>query len=526
VKNDIRGKGIASGTSALISGLVVSLATPSYAVSIGTPQFDSHLTQALNLKIPVRDHGTAVQVNAYSARLLTGPDYDAVGLDRPGHPIDDFTVLLEAGNSDQFWVKILSSQPIREPILTLLLELSRGQETLIRQIDLLLDPPLPMARKPAPEKLTAEFRADTAPALAATIAPLLTTQPVLSNAALAPRAMSKQNIRALNDIPPYSASNEQYGPIRDGESLSRIAQRARPDQRISIAKMAAALKHYNPQAFFGSMHELRVGVMLRVPSQDEIASFDRDLAWYKNTPDAREPSLNQAREWLARDTSAPSQRHLKSGPQLQSSAHYHNGRFLALDLKFQSYLDLLPHQEKVSRADLPLQIPGQPKTAIPGSDPASKPTLHLTTVQEPPTTKIAKTTRLAALPIAAIPATGTPNQPLPEPVKLPAVAALAEQAADAAPAQELAADTAAAIGTSTVPHADGEGGFWWWLLLPAGLIGAFLVQLKGHARVSAAPRPLDPATSSEAPAAADSLDLSPTSQHSNSVAEFPVEPRI
>lgn len=72
---------------------------------------------------------------------------------------------------------------------------------------------------------------------------------------------------------------DTYGPTGSDENLSAIAYKVRPHQtKISTCQAALALYWSNPQAFQGSIHRLTSGVVLTVPSAEEIDSVSPGLA--------------------------------------------------------------------------------------------------------------------------------------------------------------------------------------------------------------------------------------------------------
>lgn len=77
---------------------------------------------------------------------------------------------------------------------------------------------------------------------------------------------------------PVSAS-DSYGPVREGEVLSRIAIQFRPAPHpLSTCRTSVAIYWLNPTAFHGSIHRLKRGASIRVPSKAQIESVPLPLA--------------------------------------------------------------------------------------------------------------------------------------------------------------------------------------------------------------------------------------------------------
>jgi FimV-like protein len=66
-----------------------------------------------------------------------------------------------------------------------------------------------------------------------------------------------------------SSTNERYGPVRSGETLSAIATKLLHDG-ATMNQMMIALFRANPQAFSNNIHRLLEGGVLRVPDGNEL----------------------------------------------------------------------------------------------------------------------------------------------------------------------------------------------------------------------------------------------------------------
>ena len=93
-------------------------------------------------------------------------------------------------------------------------------------------------------------------------------------------------------IPASPPRQDNYGPVRAGETLWSIAEFARPDDSISVNQVMLALQQANPDAFIGSnINRLKKGAVLRLPSRDEMASIEQQAA--------AAMVIEQMREWRA-----------------------------------------------------------------------------------------------------------------------------------------------------------------------------------------------------------------------------------
>ena len=197
-----------------------------------------------------------------------------------------FAVSVEVRSDGQPYIKIISSQPVIEPFLSMLIELNWSSGRLLREYTVLLD--LPETDRPQPALPTTQF----VPPIQ--VAP---TEPpaVESEMGMAERPGSPtQNI--INDkqtpiqkpvlrksaqqkpaqqitTPPDLAGIANYGQVKSGDTLTRIARQVVPDG-VNLNQMLIALHRANRDAFSGNnINRLKVGSILRAPETSEIASI-------------------------------------------------------------------------------------------------------------------------------------------------------------------------------------------------------------------------------------------------------------
>lgn len=76
-------------------------------------------------------------------------------------------------------------------------------------------------------------------------------------------------------------SDRHYGPIKNGETLSHVAYRVRPDDSITIEQVMVALYRSNPTSFYrNTIDSLKIGAKLTIPSVEEIRKTDAKQAQY------------------------------------------------------------------------------------------------------------------------------------------------------------------------------------------------------------------------------------------------------
>lgn len=154
-------------------------------------------------------------------------------------------------------VRITSSQPMNEPFVDVLLEVSSNGTRLLREYVVLLDPVGSRRAQPA----------ETAPAPAQAATP----------AAPAARQQASRAAPAAAQSTEAAPSGDSY-PVKRGDTLAAIAGQVKPEG-VSLDQMLVALQRANPNAFAGNnINRLRTGQILSVPSAEAARSVSNGEA--------------------------------------------------------------------------------------------------------------------------------------------------------------------------------------------------------------------------------------------------------
>lgn len=156
------------------------------------------------------------------------------------------------------YLQMVSSQGINEPFINLLIELNSAAGRLLREYTVLLDPAEMPLTPQAPVAQNEAVKAGTDESARVSAQGMPNARPVVSSA--------RQ--------PSAGDWNEaSYGPVVSGDNLTRIARQITPDG-IDLNQMLVALYRANRDAFIEkNMNLLRIGAVLRIPEQQEIASI-------------------------------------------------------------------------------------------------------------------------------------------------------------------------------------------------------------------------------------------------------------
>lgn len=178
------------------------------------------------------------------------------------------------------YIKVWSARPIAEPILHFLVEARTPHGRLYRDYTLFLDPPV--SNQPAPVVV--------APGTTAVV----TATPVAANNIIVDAGIPPLPLPAEGEVFDFqsynpgldrqsrpattnrSRANASTYKVRAGDSLSKIAAKFTTIPKRN--QMTVALYRANPQAFLGNVNGLKRGVVLRVPTADEMNAISAKAA--------------------------------------------------------------------------------------------------------------------------------------------------------------------------------------------------------------------------------------------------------
>jgi pilus assembly protein FimV len=228
---------------ALAAASSSSVVTQVWALGLGEVQVQSDLSQPLRAQIALHEVAGLNQ-DEVVVRLASPQAYLQAGLQR-----DDFLGNVQLSpqlNAQGGVIRISSSQPVREPYLTLLVEVVWPAGRQVREYSLLLDPPSYSYKSPA------------APAAPAAPASSLATNNPSVPAALPSRASAAPALQAGG-----------HYQTRDNDRLWDIAQDIRGGATAQQAMLA--IQQLNAEAFVGgNINRLRSRQTLQLPTEQQM----------------------------------------------------------------------------------------------------------------------------------------------------------------------------------------------------------------------------------------------------------------
>jgi pilus assembly protein FimV len=250
-----------------LSGAIASaviLSSSAYAAGLGKLTVMSGLGQPLNAEIELTSV-SAEEAKGLVAKLAPADAFRIANIEfNPALLSLRFAV--EQRGSRQF-IKITSSQPVNEPFVDMLLELSWSSGKLVREYTFLLDPAdlrtTQSAQVTAPVDVLSQGSRATpnrAPA-ASRPAPAAASAPAATGAAPARQPAEPSESRA--------AASGDY-KVQKGDTLGKIAANLKPVD-VSLDMMLVALYRANPDSFAGNnMNRLKSGQILKVPDSAAV----------------------------------------------------------------------------------------------------------------------------------------------------------------------------------------------------------------------------------------------------------------
>ena len=266
-------------TVVILTMLLCSMATQLYALELGAVTVESALNQPLRMRVELLQLGDT-QLQDISVSMASSADFERLNIDRDS-VLSNIRFSIES--TSQGGVVILtSSQIVREPYLSLILDTRWPNGRLLSEHTILLDLPVFDG-----QQSTAEIRQSTSPifqpatGVQATDAQLFVESSAVSEPSSASSAVSL-GPEVMSAGPEVIEAEEEPALVEpetletDGsDTLSYIALQVRPNTVVSMQQTMLALQGLNPEAFAdGNINGLRSGQVLRIPTLEEIQSID------------------------------------------------------------------------------------------------------------------------------------------------------------------------------------------------------------------------------------------------------------
>ena len=318
--------GITSIRAWIVAASLLSICAVSHAAGLGKLNIMSALGEPLHAEVELVAEKN--EVGSLAVHLASRDAFERAGLVY-ANLLTGVKVSIEKRSGGEPYVRLTSSQPVNEPFVDLLIELSWSSGRISREFTALIDPPSVIAEREKQKAAAAEVRAAPtapqpkaepvppppaeAPTAEATKPETTKTEESAAPAATEPVAQAPVEATPAPTAPVETIGGTQptllaegsalpssvrstpgadaYGPVRSGDTLGKIASATKPSD-VSLEQMLVLLVRNNPNAFSGkNMNRLKTGKILQLPTADQFASITE--------ADARKEVKIQARDWRA-----------------------------------------------------------------------------------------------------------------------------------------------------------------------------------------------------------------------------------
>ena len=246
------------------------------ALGLGKIQLQSALNEPFEARIDLISP-TVEEIDSLKVILADEAAFKRAGIPRSSI-LRELQFIVKESEKGPDYIRIYSNDPIREPFLNFLLEVSWSRGRLYREYTVLLDPPTysgskiqkKLAQKAAPES-----------SMSGTIAQGIEDNKVVYNPEYKPARKPSATPRVSSTpSPQINYGGGDYGPVVTGDTLWSIAKAMRPNNSVSVQQMMLALLRANPEAFINNnINGLKRGFVLKMPDMSDVSSVDKDNAF-------------------------------------------------------------------------------------------------------------------------------------------------------------------------------------------------------------------------------------------------------
>ena len=252
--------------------LVFLLTGEVWALGLGDIRLESALNEPLRAEIELLS-ATPEELANLQVALASAATFERYGIDRPYYLQGIQFNVVRTGRADGNIIQVRSGAPMTEPFLTFLVEASWSRGRLLREYTVLLDPPTFAPPRSAESTPAVIAPRESAPADSGRIE--RPAQPPEPRQPTPPAAEARPRPQPTPSDAPYASGEGGEYVVQRGDTLWGIAQRERPDSRLTMNQTMIAIYEANPGAFGGNINLLRAGARLRVPSAGDIYRISR-----------------------------------------------------------------------------------------------------------------------------------------------------------------------------------------------------------------------------------------------------------
>ena len=247
-----------------------------FAAGLGKLNVNSGIGEPLKADIELLSVSPE-ELASITAAIASEEAYATQGIERPASH-NSIKVELAKNASGAPILKLKSAQPIDEPFLDMLIQVDWNTGRLLREYTVLLDPP----------GYTGESGSSVQPAQTPrlpTASAGTSSKDNMAQSTDGTTSSAKKNGHKVRAKPSSAAGMESSAAVigeeyetKSGDTLGKIARAMKPEG-VSLDQMLVGLYEANKEAFDGNnMNRLKVGQIIRPPSEDALAAISRQEA--------------------------------------------------------------------------------------------------------------------------------------------------------------------------------------------------------------------------------------------------------
>ncbi|MBS3803350.1 MAG: hypothetical protein KGY54_02305 [Oleiphilaceae bacterium] len=232
------------------------------ALGLGEVELQSFLNETLNAEISL-SRTDGVDPQNITAEIASPEAFERLGLSR-NFFLNKLEFNVETKPGGNMVVNVTSSEPVREPFLNFLIEVSWPSGRLLREYSVLVDPPVYAEQSGLRDQVEAPQQTRSRE-----------PEPEAAEQSQSVQRSQRQSVRQSSD----NVQQRTLAPTNASDTLWGIASKARPSDAVTMQQTMLALQDLNPDAFMnGNINRLKRGQVLRVPTLAQIRQRSRDEA--------------------------------------------------------------------------------------------------------------------------------------------------------------------------------------------------------------------------------------------------------
>jgi pilus assembly protein FimV len=228
------------------------------ALGLGEIELQSYLNEPLNAEINLRKSEGIAPGDVF-VNIAPQSAFERVGIDRTFF-LTKLNFQVTTAPDGNLVVNVSTREPLREPYLNFLVEVTWPSGRLMREYAVLVDPPVYAEESGMQEQVSAPATRQT-------------SQPQRQAREASPPQAERGASQARAPAP------RTLGPTNAADTLWTIAARVRPDNSVTMQQTMLAIQDLNQNAFIdGNINRLKRGEILRIPDENQIRSRSRAQA--------------------------------------------------------------------------------------------------------------------------------------------------------------------------------------------------------------------------------------------------------